>query len=65
MEDRLCEFCGTKIVSGRLEALPDTTTCVDCSMVERVDANTFGIIGVDDTDDLLRSSQSTTKSDRW
>jgi len=30
---RDCEKCGTPIPAERLEALPDTTTCVNCSNV--------------------------------
>jgi hypothetical protein len=30
----LCEFCGAVIPAMRIEALPDTTTCVDCSQTK-------------------------------
>jgi hypothetical protein len=30
----LCEFCGAEIPSERLEILPDTTTCVQCSQTK-------------------------------
>jgi len=30
----LCEICGKKIPPERLEILPDTTTCVDCSQTK-------------------------------
>lgn len=33
-EARLCEFCEIEIPHERLEALPDTTTCVKCSTEE-------------------------------
>lgn len=26
----VCEFCGAEIPQARLEALPETTTCLDC-----------------------------------
>lgn len=32
----LCEDCGQSIPAERLEILPDTTTCVGCSTVEKV-----------------------------
>lgn len=33
---RDCEHCGKPIAEERLEALPGTTTCVNCSTEERV-----------------------------
>ena len=33
---RDCEKCGTPIPPERLEVLPDTTTCVNCSNVGQV-----------------------------
>ncbi|MBN2201239.1 TraR/DksA C4-type zinc finger protein, partial [bacterium] len=30
----LCEFCGKPIPALRIEALPDTTTCVECSQTK-------------------------------
>lgn len=30
----LCKKCGKKIPKARLQALPDTTTCVKCSEVQ-------------------------------
>lgn len=29
-----CEFCGKEIPEERLEILPDTTTCVECSQTQ-------------------------------
>jgi RNA polymerase-binding transcription factor DksA len=34
-EERLCVVCGEEIPQKRLEAVPDTTTCVACSGVPR------------------------------
>lgn len=31
MMKKHCKFCGTEIPEGRLKALPNTTTCVNCS----------------------------------
>ena len=30
---RLCDTCGQQIPAARLEALPNTTTCIKCSRV--------------------------------
>jgi RNA polymerase-binding transcription factor DksA len=30
----LCEFCGQPIPTERIEALPETTTCVECSQTK-------------------------------
>ena len=45
--DKDCEYCGHKIPKARLKVLPDTTTCVECS-VERAN---IGIIITDDRSD--------------
>lgn len=45
-----CENCGQPIPRGRLEALPNTTTCVKCSMVKKKVAVT---IWDDKTPDVL------------
>lgn len=31
-----CSKCGNEIQEGRLKAIPETTTCVSCSGVEKV-----------------------------
>lgn len=28
---RMCRLCGTPIAAARLEALPETTTCIECA----------------------------------
>ena len=33
-EKVLCELCGAVIPKARLDALPDTTTCVKCSQTQ-------------------------------
>lgn len=34
---RLCEICGNEIPAERLEALPETKRCVECSRVKGSD----------------------------
>jgi hypothetical protein len=47
----LCEFCGSEIPSERLEILPDTTTCVECSQTQPYsEAEILGLNGTDETD---------------
>ena len=33
--NRICRKCGIDISEGRLKALPETQTCVDCSKTNR------------------------------
>jgi len=33
--NRICKKCGIDISEGRLKALPETQTCVDCSKTNR------------------------------
>lgn len=51
-----CQKCGDLIPSARLEALPETTTCVYCSDVR---ARTVDDVQVDGADagELIRSVQ--------
>ena len=35
----ICEICGKIIPAERLEILPDTTTCVKCSVTEPYNAS--------------------------
>jgi|SRR5579864_1032188 len=42
-----CEFCGNKIAEPRLNALPYTTTCIDCQRENERNGEAFGR-GVED-----------------
>jgi RNA polymerase-binding transcription factor DksA len=44
----LCEFCGSEIPPERIEILPDTTTCVQCSQTKPYsEAQIIGLNGED------------------
>jgi RNA polymerase-binding transcription factor DksA len=44
----LCEFCGAEIPPERVEVLPDTTTCVECSQTKPYsEAQIIGLNGED------------------
>jgi RNA polymerase-binding transcription factor DksA len=44
----LCEFCGAEIPPERVEILPDTTTCVQCSQTKPYsEAQILGLNGED------------------
>jgi RNA polymerase-binding transcription factor DksA len=44
----LCEFCGAEIPPERIEILPDTTTCVQCSQTKPYsEAQIIGLNGED------------------
>jgi RNA polymerase-binding transcription factor DksA len=44
----LCEFCGEEIPSERIDILPDTTTCVQCSQTKPYsEAQIIGLNGED------------------
>jgi hypothetical protein len=44
----LCEFCGEEIPPERIEILPDTTTCVQCSQTKPYsEAQIIGLNGED------------------
>jgi RNA polymerase-binding transcription factor DksA len=44
----LCEFCGNEIPMERIEILPDTTTCVECSQTKPYsEAQIIGLNGED------------------
>ena len=50
-----CKGCGKEIPEARLEALPDTTTCVRCSDVQAYRADgRLGEIVIAHTDEELR-----------
>ena len=57
---RLCAKCGKEIPEGRLEALPDTATCVECSEVEPRTTADVTVDGCDEQD-LIRSLQQPEK----
>jgi hypothetical protein len=41
-----CEFCGKELPKERLEILPDTTTCVECSQTQPYsEAEVIGLNG--------------------
>jgi RNA polymerase-binding transcription factor DksA len=47
----LCEYCGNPIPPERLEILPDTTTCVQCSQTQPYsEAEILGLNGTDEQD---------------
>jgi RNA polymerase-binding transcription factor DksA len=47
----LCEFCGSAIPAERLEILPETTTCVQCSQEQPYSqAEIMGLDGTDEQD---------------
>jgi RNA polymerase-binding transcription factor DksA len=49
----LCEFCGAEIPPERIDALPDTTTCVQCSQTKPYsEAQIIGLNG-EDTENRL------------
>lgn len=58
--DERCETCGKPIPNGRLEALPNTRTCVGCSDVRPYDESMLDLDGPDITD-VIRSSQQSTR----
>ena len=62
MEQKTCNECGKMIPPDRLEALPGTTTCRQCSAVVPRTAADIDVAGSDEGD-LLRSNQSTTRGD--
>jgi len=62
MEDRTCTVCDQPIPAGRLEALPETTTCKLCSRVVARTENDDGIIDGADMGDLVRSMQTPERS---
>ena len=39
--EKLCNLCGKPIAAARLEALPDTTICLDCARkhTQKIDAS--------------------------
>lgn len=50
MRHRRCNKCGGMIPIERLEALPDTTTCVGCSDAKPVTDSDVELDGADATD---------------
>jgi hypothetical protein len=49
-----CEFCGKEIPPERLEILPDTTTCVECSQTQPYsEAEVVGLNGESDESNRL------------
>ncbi len=63
---RRCESCNIVIPKGRLEALPRTTSCVNCSRVKapvgfmdwyHKTAPELVIIAADDTENLRRAER--------
>lgn len=42
---KLCGMCGRSIAAARLEALPDTTLCLECAKKHppKIDANKFDL----------------------
>lgn len=44
-----CEFCGKELPKERLEILPDTTTCVECSQTQPYsESEVIGLNGEND-----------------
>lgn len=64
MDAKRCSECGARIPRGRIDALPDTRTCVRCSRVAPITEDTLGVVDAADDMDLLKSMQSTTSADR-
>ncbi len=71
----LCEFCGQPIPALRLEALPETTTCVECSQTkpyseaqiiglngEETDQNRLNVEDFEETDSDFASGYG---NDQW
>ncbi len=57
-QTRLCEGCGTPIPEARVEALPNTTTCVNCSSVLPVHGDSrYGEISIARTEEEVRRSR--------
>ena len=49
-----CEFCGKKIPPERLEILPETNTCVECSQTQPYsEAEVIGLNGETDESNRL------------
>ena len=68
---RLCDTCETEIPKGRLECLPNTTTCVKCSRVRRPvgfmdwyhkTAPELVMVAADDTEGLRRAQRVNARS---
>lgn len=71
----LCEFCGKPIPAARIEALPETTTCVECSQTkpyseaqiiglngEEADQNRLNVEDFEETDSDFASGYG---NDQW
>lgn len=71
----LCEFCGQPIPAARIEALPETTTCVECSQTkpyseaqiiglngEETDQNRLNVEDFEETDSDFASGYG---NDQW
>jgi hypothetical protein len=71
----LCEFCGQPIPTERVEALPETTTCVECSQTKPYsEAQIIGMNGeetdqnrlnVEDFEEVDSDFASGYNNDQW
>lgn len=57
MERRTCERCGQVIPKGRIDALPATRTCVNCSRVKPYTEDD-GMLDGADPDDLRQIAKT-------